>query len=348
MCKGRLITVACVLAATPASVALAFGTDDVVIYATNHLGHYPNLGTDTLIRFNASNPEKYVTIGSLGVVNKGFGGLEFDSDGNLWAYATFNNFGGAASGLYSINLQTGAAAVQGTISSQTLADLAWNPVDNTMYGVFSQGYMTARLYTVNLQTGAVVVVGQFTGLDQPNNLVGLAIDSVGSYYVFDNINNKIYKSDALLNLTLLYDGELHCKGCFEAVGSQGLAINWSRDDLGYHGAIGQRTFPNYYNNVNTFLLDGAAYIWGPNFGPNYPDGLPLVQPGDLAIVPGTTKRPIPGDVTGDGVVNIDDLLEVINTWGLCTPSCPADVSPPPDGDGLVNIDDLLFVINNWG
>jgi choice-of-anchor B domain-containing protein len=56
---------------------------------------------------------------------------------------------------------------------------------------------------------------------------------------------------------------------------------------------------------------------------------------------------VPGDATGDGVVNIDDLLMVINSWGACASPCPADMTPTP-GDGIVNIDDLLFVINNWG
>jgi hypothetical protein len=61
----------------------------------------------------------------------------------------------------------------------------------------------------------------------------------------------------------------------------------------------------------------------------------------------------PADITGDGQVNIDDLLRVINNWGACaaqpdTTGCPADIAPVPAGNGVVNIDDLLFVINNWG
>jgi hypothetical protein len=58
-----------------------------------------------------------------------------------------------------------------------------------------------------------------------------------------------------------------------------------------------------------------------------------------------------GDLTGDGVVGVPDLLAVINGWGPCpalpTP-CPADIAPPPDGDGTVGVPDLLLVINNWG
>jgi hypothetical protein len=63
------------------------------------------------------------------------------------------------------------------------------------------------------------------------------------------------------------------------------------------------------------------------------------------------KKPqIPGDITGDGIVNIDELLMIVNFWGPCPAlpqPCDADIHPPPNGNGVVNIDDLLQVINNW-
>ncbi|MDG2292142.1 MAG: dockerin type I domain-containing protein, partial [Phycisphaerales bacterium] len=49
-----------------------------------------------------------------------------------------------------------------------------------------------------------------------------------------------------------------------------------------------------------------------------------------------------GDVTGDGLVNVSDLLAIIAGWG-CAGSCAADVND----DGQVNITDLLLVIANW-
>ncbi|MEM7228564.1 MAG: hypothetical protein AAF432_07085 [Planctomycetota bacterium] len=53
---------------------------------------------------------------------------------------------------------------------------------------------------------------------------------------------------------------------------------------------------------------------------------------------------------GNGQVNIDDLLAVINSFG--DPGGPCDNTPlNPDGtfgNGIVNIDDLLAVINNFG
>lgn len=51
----------------------------------------------------------------------------------------------------------------------------------------------------------------------------------------------------------------------------------------------------------------------------------------------------PCDITGDGVMNVDDLLSVINSWGPCI-ACAADTN----ADGSVNVDDLLAVINAWG
>jgi hypothetical protein len=58
----------------------------------------------------------------------------------------------------------------------------------------------------------------------------------------------------------------------------------------------------------------------------------------------------PGDATGDGHVDVNDLLQVITAWGPCPqmPStCSADVAPL-GGDGIVDVNDLLQVILNWG
>ena len=53
--------------------------------------------------------------------------------------------------------------------------------------------------------------------------------------------------------------------------------------------------------------------------------------------------PCPADVTGDGVVNVRDLLAVIKARGPCS-GCAADIND----DGVVNVKDLLAVINAWG
>jgi len=53
----------------------------------------------------------------------------------------------------------------------------------------------------------------------------------------------------------------------------------------------------------------------------------------------------PADVTGNGAIDINDLLAVINSWGQ--PGL-TDIAPDCSGDGVTNINDLLAIINNWG
>jgi photosystem II stability/assembly factor-like uncharacterized protein len=53
-----------------------------------------------------------------------------------------------------------------------------------------------------------------------------------------------------------------------------------------------------------------------------------------------------GDLDGDGVVGVNDLLLLLAAWGPCPLEgvCPADL----DGDGEVGIGDLLMLLANWG
>lgn len=52
------------------------------------------------------------------------------------------------------------------------------------------------------------------------------------------------------------------------------------------------------------------------------------------------------DVTKDGVVDVDDLIEVILNWGVCDVggTCPGDTNL----DGVVDVADLVEVIVGWG
>jgi hypothetical protein len=52
---------------------------------------------------------------------------------------------------------------------------------------------------------------------------------------------------------------------------------------------------------------------------------------------------VAGDITGDGLVNVSDLLLAISGWGTDGPG--ADIAEPFD---VVDVSDLLFIINNWG
>ncbi len=49
-----------------------------------------------------------------------------------------------------------------------------------------------------------------------------------------------------------------------------------------------------------------------------------------------------GDVTGDSVVNVSDVLAVIDQWGA------SDSYADANGDGTVNVSDILLMISAWG
>jgi hypothetical protein len=68
-----------------------------------------------------------------------------------------------------------------------------------------------------------------------------------------------------------------------------------------------------------------------------------------------SPAPCPADIspqpTGDGAVNIDDLLLVISAWGPCPAppaACPANIIAAGASADVVDIDDLLAVISAWG
>jgi len=48
----------------------------------------------------------------------------------------------------------------------------------------------------------------------------------------------------------------------------------------------------------------------------------------------------PGDINGDGVVGVDDLLIMLSQWGSCS-GCSGDL----DGNGEVGVDDLLLLLS---
>jgi len=96
----------------------------------------------------------------------------------------------------------------------------------------------------------------------------------------------------------------------------------------------------YTHNNSPTTTDSFTYTVNDNNG-----GTSNLATVDITILPENF-----GDVTGDGFVNVQDLLFVIGAWGPCPVkgACPADIAPIPGGDNVVNVADLLAVIANWG
>lgn len=54
----------------------------------------------------------------------------------------------------------------------------------------------------------------------------------------------------------------------------------------------------------------------------------------------------PGDASGDGMVSLPDIADVIEHWGVV--GIPGETPGDPDGDGTVGQGDLMLIIAHWG
>jgi hypothetical protein len=85
-------------------------------------------------------------------------------------------------------------------------------------------------------------------------------------------------------------------------------------------------------------LDGAnRFVDDPGGRDTGTGDRPIVDLGAFERRPSTCP-----DATGDGVVDVDDLVAVVLAWGDA--AGPADLN----GDGIVDVDDLVAVVTGWG
>jgi hypothetical protein len=99
----------------------------------------------------------------------------------------------------------------------------------------------------------------------------------------------------------------------------------------------------------TFQIDRsqpAEIIWQSSC--ELVDGVPV--PGAHDIASGTyifNLGIIPGDITGDNKVNLDDLEVLTDQWLLPPGSPSADIAPLPAGDNFVDFLDFALLAQNW-
>ncbi len=62
----------------------------------------------------------------------------------------------------------------------------------------------------------------------------------------------------------------------------------------------------------------------------------------------TEPSPCLADLTGDNLVNIDDIFAVLGLWGDCPDPCPPYCAGDLTEDCTVNIDDIFAILGLWG
>jgi hypothetical protein len=130
----------------------------------------------------------------------------------------------------------------------------------------------------------------------------------------------------------------------------GLPLNMTLLDPNYIAVIGS-IGPNgtaVADGTCTFRVERSEPITSAQINWNavyqIVDTCGLMQQMSMSIV---QLEAIPGDMTGEGTVDFEDLKLLAEQW-LQTPGVPsADIAPPPDGDGKVNLLDFALLAENW-
>ncbi len=177
--------------ATPNVVAAAYtnnfaGTLTTTLYVIDS-------GRDILAIQNPPNDGRLNTVGSLGVDATGFVGFDI-ARGSARAFASITPAGGAT-GLYTINLLTGAATLVGAIGASGIRDIAVASRPNLIiYALTQSGFLVA--FTSNDPTNIVdfqrvrgLLGDRLVGIDfRPANSRLYALGSSGTIYTI-NLNN---------------------------------------------------------------------------------------------------------------------------------------------------------------
>jgi hypothetical protein len=212
--------------------------------------------------------------------------------------------------------------------------------------------------------GPLVVVGQNGGVafgtPQPGGLCAeneeipsdCAFDRAQAALVFwDDIDDK----DPDVQYVLLDEDEV-------ATGAR-LIIQWSyhnfedtESTLRFQLQVHANTEPTGLYAQYVYKIEGSAAGAGAGATIGYQDGgagfgdiqYSFNLPGAVTdgtclslFIPSST-----GDLDGDGLVNVSDVLILFTSWGPCgdcQSSCPADM----DGDCAVNTDDLVLLLDHW-
>jgi probable HAF family extracellular repeat protein len=256
------------------------------------------------------------------VGNASLGGINTPNDGVMWdngVIVPLGSLGGSLAHANDINDQTQIVGISAPDNSGTYLAFVWE-----------RGEMRA-LPTLG------GTWGEAHAINNSSVIVGYAEDEPGFWRPVKWINELAI--------------ELPTLGGFSGAARD---VNESGWIVGYSSVTAQPSArATLWINDAAFQLDALALLpvgSSLSFARGLNNVGQIVADGQIANEPrAAVLTPLrPGDVDGDDVVNIQDLLGVIGGWGQCLQphavnTCPADLNV----NGTVDLDDLLQVINNW-
>lgn len=138
----------------------------------------------------------------------------------------------------------------------------------------------------------------------------------------------------------------YVNGWFNTTAPRSIGWHHMRIDVG--APLGDGT-----NDINFFVDDMTTPVLSHNsilsYGYNELElnlnfGAQTAYYDDLSLTSTLAPTHIPGDTNGDGVVDLTDLNNVLNNFGVNATGNPGD----DNGDGTVDLTDLNDVLNNFG
>lgn len=235
-----------------------------------------------------------------------------------------------------------ADEVVGVTTANSIVKIKWTPGGTTITtkalpsGVSLPG-------TPVLSAGSSVPGKYWISSSQAGSAYGIAPDVTGSLVVVDQIN-------FVPTLTSIGATSMHADtrehvllarqvGIVEYEKVGGIWQNAAQSDFAGLPAGNHLRIAASRTNFNPATMSG-------------PEQLDVILDTDAGTPESDCQPDIMPDPLGNRVVDIDDLVKVITTWGPCQggnpETCPADIAPAGTGNHTVDIDDLVRVITSWG
>jgi hypothetical protein len=257
--------------------------------------------------------------------------FDYDNDGDLDLIVA--RLGGTAERIYNNNGAGVFTEVIGLITAVTDSTLDIGVGDLTGDGrldiVTAQGE-SGIPYTnkVYINTGPVDTI--------PPNVVRTEqhadTDDVKGPYVV-----RAFITDGMTSDRNFFDKGVHLNFAYDGGPVQQVAMRYSGGTI-YRGEIPAPAPGGFTSGLGVTI---EYFVTARDFANN-------LGSGETLAFTVKVKGGIPGDLDGDGDVDVFDLLILLGAWGPCDDpapgSCPADL----DGSGGVDVFDLLILLGNWG
>lgn len=278
----------------------AIGTVAAVKY--NAMGFHPTSGyiyamsdsTNNILRINSDGT--YVNLGPVTNLPTGvsFNAGEIDSSGNFYVSGM-----GTVNTIYRINLTTLTATAIPLQSTITVSDFAFNPINNTLYGVHNSAGILTRINPAN---GAVVFIGTASAGAPFGAMMG---SSTGAIYGVSN-NGGFYQFNITNGTRVLISGSPASQGndgahCVTA------PIAFSAD-LSITKTNGTTTYTPGTTTTYTVVVrnNGPFGVLNASVTDNVPAGIPNANMSYTAVASAGSTTAVTGTQTGA----INDLVSL--------------------------------------